>query len=79
MLKLQLIEERKGQRAYYLLPELLVHYDVKSPGPLDSLLVDKQTLADSLKAAGLDSAHVTPAAMSHRSVRKHQLLFYLFL
>ncbi|XP_054275063.1 protein EFR3 homolog cmp44E isoform X2 [Macrosteles quadrilineatus] len=62
----KIIEERKSQNASHLLPELLVHYDIRSPGPIDQLLVDKNTVAECLKAAGLDSAHVTPSTMSHR-------------
>ncbi|KAG8279791.1 Protein EFR3 B [Homalodisca vitripennis] len=73
----KLIEDRRSQNAFHLLPELLVHYDVRSPVPLDSLLVDKQMLAECLKAAGLDSAHVTPATMSHRSVWIKSVIMFL--
>ncbi|XP_046684411.1 protein EFR3 homolog cmp44E isoform X5 [Homalodisca vitripennis] len=73
----KLIEDRRSQNAFHLLPELLVHYDVRSPVPLDSLLVDKQMLAECLKAAGLDSAHVTPATMSHSLPETRTTTIYL--
>uniref|UniRef100_A0A1B6CQ90 Protein EFR3 homolog cmp44E n=1 Tax=Clastoptera arizonana TaxID=38151 RepID=A0A1B6CQ90_9HEMI len=63
----KLIEERKTQNATHLLPELLVHYDVKSPAPLtENLLIDQAALGDCLKAAGLDSGHMSNSSLSHR-------------
>ncbi|XP_075238091.1 protein EFR3 homolog stmA isoform X3 [Lycorma delicatula] len=66
-------QARKEQDASHLLPELLVHYDVKSPtGSVPSvLLIDQQALADCLKAAGLDSGHVTGSTqITHRTENK---------
>lgn len=63
----KLITERRMQGASHLLPELLVHYDVRSPTLIpDILLLDQNAINECLKAAGLDSCPLGPVTMTHR-------------
>ncbi|XP_039280449.1 protein EFR3 homolog cmp44E [Nilaparvata lugens] len=74
----KVVTARQEQDLTHLLPELLVHYEVKQPPPMSdaaaarspvpqAALIDRQALADCLKDAGLDSGHITSASVApHR-------------